>query len=82
MKAKIAASLNYCCLGVAPMYVDPDNMRPELVEQSAADVPGEKLQFPRAYFSELRSDWKFMKDSRDMFCMVSVISITCNCRSC
>ena len=65
-KAKIAASFKYCFLGVAPMYLDPNNISPEAVEQSAADVMGEKLHFPRAYFSEVRADWKFMKDNGDM----------------
>ena len=60
--AKIAASFNYCYLGVAPMYLDPNTINPA---QSAADVVGEKKCFPRAYFSEVRADWKFMKDCRD-----------------
>ena len=47
------------------MYLDPNTINPESMEQSAADVVGEKKCFPRAYFSEVRADWKFMKDCRD-----------------
>ena len=57
------------------MYLDPNHINPEAVEQSAADVMGEKLYSPRAYFSEVRADWKFMKDSGDMLGACNAIYI-------
>lgn len=61
---EIAASFNYCVLGVAPLYMDPDNITPESVETDPEEVfrSGEALHFPKAYFCEVRADWKFMKD--------------------
>ena len=67
------------------MYLDPNNINPEEVEQSAADVMGEKITFPRAYFSECRADWKFMKDSGDMCLEPRICTLTISnfeCRNC
>ena len=62
---QIAASFNYCVLGVAPLYVDPNDITPESVDVlEPEDVlrAGDALCFPKAYFCEVRADWKFMKD--------------------
>ena len=55
----------YCFLGLAPLYVDPNNITPEGVDRTDPEdlMEGEFVAFPKAYFCEVRADWKFMKDS-------------------
>ncbi|CAE7426321.1 F5 [Symbiodinium microadriaticum] len=62
---EIAASFNYCVLGLAPLHVDPNDITPEAVEQTNPEdlLAGDAVvQFPKGYFCEVRADWKFMKD--------------------
>ena len=60
---KIAASFNYCFIGAAPKFIDPEQLQPELVEKEASEIPGAVIRFPPSHLCEVRADWKFMKAS-------------------
>ena len=66
---------------MAPLYVDPNDITPESVDVlEPEDVlrAGDALCFPKAYFCEVRADWKFIRTCSEarIFLCIRILIIT------